>query len=145
MNNKKLTLCLLAATMMLAGCVSSGTKKVTVQKEQLVHHRFVLETVNGQDVPPGVKAPELSFNEDMHISGSMCNQFTGKGSLSEGVLKAKKVAMTKKLCTDPQLNQLDATLSKMLHNGAQVDLTADQLTLADDSDSLIFKLADLVQ
>lgn len=70
-------------------------QKVTVQEDQLVHHRFVLETVNGQDVPPGVKAPELSFNEDMHISGSMCNQFTGKGSLSEGVLKAKKVAMTK--------------------------------------------------
>ena len=53
--------------------------------------------------------------------------------------------MTKKLCVDPQLNKLDATLSKMLHDGAQVDLTEDQLTLADDSDSLIYKLADRVQ
>ena len=145
MNNKKLTLPLLAAGMMLAGCVSLGTHKVTVQEDQLIHHRFVLETVNGKDVPQGVKAPELSFNEDMHLSGSMCNSFTGKGDLSEGVLKAKKIAMTKKLCTDPELNKLDATLSKMLHDGAQVDLTEDQLTLATDSDSLIYKLADRVQ
>lgn len=145
MNNKKLTFSLLAAAMTLSGCVAYGTSKVTVQEDQLIHHRFVLETVNGQDVPPGVKAPELNFDEDMHISGNMCNQFTGKGSLSQGVLTAKKVAMTKKLCVDPQLNKLDATLSKMLHDGAQVDLTEDQLTLADDSDSLIYKLADRVQ
>lgn len=131
--------------MMLAGCVASGTNKVTVQEEQLIHHRFVLETVNGEDVPQGVQAPELNFNEDMHLSGNMCNRFTGKGSLSEGVLKAKKVAMTKKLCTDPKLNQLDATIGKMLRDGAQVDLTENQLTLANDSDSLIYKLADRVQ
>ncbi|EMH4161240.1 heat shock protein HslJ [Pluralibacter gergoviae] len=145
MNNKKLTFAVLVAGMMLASCVSYGTKKVTVQKDQLIHHRFVLETVNGENLPEGVKTPELNFNEGLHISGAMCNQFTGQASLSEGVLKAKKVAMTRKLCTDPQLNQLDATISKMLHDGAQVDLTENQLTLATATDSLIYKLADRVQ
>lgn len=145
MNNKKVSVSLIVAGMLLAGCVSSGTKKVTVQKEQLANHSFVLETVNGKDITPGAKPIMLSFDGDLHISGNMCNQFTGQGKLSEGRLKASKLAMTRKLCVDPQLNELDATLSKILNQGAQVDLTEGQLTLATDSDSLIYKLADSAQ
>jgi heat shock protein HslJ len=140
-NNKKVTVALLAAGMLLAGCVS--TSKVTTQPEQLQHHRFVLESVNGKNVT-SQKPLELSFGEKMHISGNMCNQFTGEGKLSDGKLKVKKLAMTRMMCTDPQLNQLDNTLSAMLHDGVQVDLTENQLTLGTSNDSLVYKLADLV-
>lgn len=136
-----MSVALLAAGMILAGCVS--TSDVTTQPEQLQHHRFVLESVNGKNVT-GQKPMELSFGEDMHISGNMCNQFTGEGKLSDGELKVKNMAMTKMLCTDPQLNQLDKTLSAMLHDGVQVDLTEDQLTLGTSNDSLVYKLADLM-
>jgi heat shock protein HslJ len=141
MNNKKVSVALLAAGMMLAGCVS--TSKVTTQPEQLQHHRFVLESVNGKTVT-SQKPLELSFGEKMHISGNMCNQFTGEGKLSDGELKVKNLAMTRMMCTDPQLNQLDNTLSAMLHEGVQVDLTENQLTLATSNDSLVYKLADLM-
>jgi heat shock protein HslJ len=141
MNNKKVSVALLAAGMMLAGCVS--TSKVTTQPEQLQHHRFVLESVNGKNVT-SQKPLELSFGEKMHISGNMCNQFTGEGKLSDGELKVKNLAMTRMMCTDPQLNQLDNTLSAMLHEGVQVDLTENQLTLATSNDSLVYKLADLM-
>ncbi|MFG6656012.1 heat shock protein HslJ [Scandinavium sp. M-37] len=141
MNNKKVSVTLLAAGMMLAGCVS--TSKVTTQPEQLQHHRFVLESVNGKNVT-SQKPLELSFGEKMHISGNMCNQFTGEGKLSDGELKVKNLAMTRMMCTDPQLNQLDNTLSAMLHEGVQVDLTENQLTLATSNDSLVYKLADLM-
>ncbi|MFP2237443.1 heat shock protein HslJ [Pseudescherichia vulneris] len=141
MNNKKVSVTLLAAGMMLAGCVS--TSKVTTQPEQLQHHRFVLESVNGKTVT-SQKPLELSFGEKMHISGNMCNQFTGEGKLSDGELKVKNLAMTRMMCTDPQLNQLDNTLSAMLHEGVQVDLTENQLTLATSNDSLVYKLADLM-
>lgn len=141
MNNKKVIVALLVAGMLLAGCVS--TRKVTTQPEQLQHHRFVLESINGKNVT-SQKPLELSFGEKMHISGNMCNQFTGEGKLSDGELKVKKLAMTRMMCTDPQLNQLDSTLSAMLHDGVQVDLTENQLTLGTSHDSLVYKLADLV-
>jgi len=141
MSSIKMTVALLAAGMMLAGCVS--TSDVTTQPEQLQHHRFVLESFNGKNVT-SQKPLELSFGEDMHISGNMCNQFTGEGKLSDGGMKVKNMVMTKKLCTDPQLNQLDNTLSAMLQDGVQVDLTEDQLTLGTSNDSLVYKLADLM-
>lgn len=75
---------LVALSIIMTGCVSSG--KVSVKREQLEHHRFVLESVNGKTVT----GPELSFGEDMTVSGKMCNQFTGEGKLSDGELKVKK-------------------------------------------------------
>ncbi|MRS13291.1 heat shock protein HslJ [Enterobacteriaceae bacterium RIT691] len=141
MNRIKMAAGLLASAMVLAGCVS--TSKVTIQPEQLQHHRFVLESVNGQDVNSTTPL-ELSFGENMHISGNMCNQFTAEGKMSDGSLQVQKMAMTRKLCTDPQLNQLDALIGAMLRDGAQVDLTENQLTLATSHDSLMYKLADLM-
>ena len=47
--------------------------------------------------------------------------------------------MTRKLCTEPQLNELDQTIGDMLRKGAQVDLTEDQLTLATADKTLMFK------
>lgn len=54
---------LVALSIIMTGCVSSG--KVSVKREQLEHHRFVLESVNGKTVT----GPELSFGEDMTVSG----------------------------------------------------------------------------
>ncbi len=45
---------------------------------------------------------------------------------------------------NPQLNELDNTISEMLKEGAQVDLTANQLTLATAKQTLTYKLADLM-
>ncbi|MDX6941219.1 heat-inducible protein, partial [Enterobacter kobei] len=42
------------------------------------------------------------------------------------------------------LNTLDATIDKMLREGAQVDLTENQLTLATADQTLVYKLADLM-
>lgn len=121
----------------LTGCVNPG--KASVQKDQLQNHRFVLESVNGAAVKPSAMPPEIAFGEKMAVSGMMCNRFSGEGKLSEGELKVKEMAMTRKLCTDPQRNELDNTISTMLRKGAQVDLTQDQLTLATAETTLMFK------
>jgi heat shock protein HslJ len=121
----------------LTGCVNPG--KASVQKDQLQNHRFVLETVNGTAVKHGGTAPEIAFGEKMAVSGVMCNRFSGEGKLSEGELRVKEMAMTRKLCADPQLNELDNTIGAMLRKGAQVDLTQDQLTLATAETTLMFK------
>ncbi|MGG5838465.1 heat shock protein HslJ [Huaxiibacter chinensis] len=131
-----LTLCSLALT----GCVNPG--KASVQPEQLQGHRFVLETVNGTAVKPATPSPEITFGEKMAVSGVMCNRFNGAGKLSEGELRVKSMAMTRKLCAEPQLNELDQSIGDMLRAGAQVDLTADQLTLATADKTLMFKRAE---
>ncbi|ERA28000.1 heat shock protein hslJ [Escherichia coli UMEA 3899-1] len=125
-----------------SGCVSND--KIAVTPEQLQHHRFVLESVNGKPVTSDKNPPEISFGEKMMISGSMCNRFSGEGKLSNGELTAKGLAMTRMMCANPQLNELDNTISKMLKEGAQVDLTANQLTLATAKQTLTYKLADLM-
>ncbi len=48
--------------------------------------------------------------------------------------------MTRMMCANPQLNELDNTISEMLKEGAQVDLTANQLTLATAKQTLTYKL-----
>ncbi|MFJ5852719.1 heat-inducible protein [Enterobacter cancerogenus] len=129
----------------LAGCVNPG--KASVQPDQLKTHRFVLENIDGKAVtskaaPPEIRfsaQPDISLINNIAVSGVMCNSFNGQGKLSEGELKVKNLAMTRKLCTEPQLNALDQTLSDMLRKGAQVDLTEDQLTLATADKTLMFK------
>ena len=122
---------LVALSLLMAGCVSSD--KIAVTPEQLQHHRFVLESVNGKPVTSDKNPPEISFGEKMMISGSMCNHFSGEGKLSNGELTAKGLAMTRMMCANPQLNER-----------AQVDLTANQLTLATAKQTLTYKLADLM-
>ncbi|AMG94741.1 MULTISPECIES: heat shock protein HslJ [Citrobacter] len=139
----KKVVALVALSLLVAGCVSNG--KVSVSREQLQHHRFVLESVDGKPINATGHPLELSFGEKMMISGNMCNRFNGQASLSDGALKVKEMAMTRMMCADPQLSELDNTLSTMLKQGAQVDLTANQLTLATAEHTLSYKLADLMQ
>lgn len=127
-------------SMALTGCVNPG--KASVQKEQLEQHRFVLESINGTAVKPATPAPEIAFGEKMAVSGVMCNRFSGQGKLSDGELKVKALTMTRKLCAEPQLNDLDHAIGTVLRNGTQVDLTEDQLTLATADTTLVFKRAD---
>lgn len=142
MRNVKTLMALLPVALLLAGCAQNG--KVSVTQEQLLHHRFVLESVNGKALASQDKPLELSFGEGMYVYGNMCNSFNGEGTLSQGTLTVKSLAMTRMMCRDTQLNQLDSTLSTMLRDGAQVDLTGNQLTLATAKDSLVYKLADLM-
>ncbi|ENA0608582.1 heat shock protein HslJ [Enterobacter bugandensis] len=129
----------------LTGCVNPG--KASVQPEQLQNHRFVLENVDGKAVTKTAAQPEISFSalsdislvNNITVSGGMCNRFNGQGKLSEGALTVKTLAMTRKMCSEPQLNELDRTIGDMLRAGAQVDLTEDQLTLATAEKTLMFK------
>jgi len=130
---------LIALSVLLSGCVSSRSN--TIKEEQLADQRFVLETVNGQAVQPAEQMPEISFDKDLRVSGRMCNSFMGQGKLSDGALTVKQMGMTMMLCAEPQRNELDHTINDMLTQGAQVDLTGNQLTLTTANQTLIFKRA----
>jgi len=141
----KKMIALVAISVVLSGCVRSGANNTTVKAEQLMQHRFVLGSVNGQAVDAGDHPPEIRFDKEMKVSGSMCNRFSGQGKLSEGKLTVKNMAMTRMMCIQDQLNALDNTLGNMLSKGAQVDLTGNQLTLITADQTLIYTLADKAQ
>ncbi len=135
---------LMLATMVLAGCAQSGDKAPPVTAQDLQHHRFVLQSVDGKPLTGIKRVPELSFGENMHIAGSMCNRFMGQATLTGDTLKAKGLGMTMMLCVEPQLNELDHMINDMLTTGAQTSLEKQQLTLKTSQHTLVYKLADLV-
>ena len=59
-----------------------------ITAEDLQHHRWVLETINGKPLPEvdgKGKVPELDFGDQMHVSGNLgCNQFNGTAVLRDG-------------------------------------------------------------
>ncbi|CNI95967.1 heat shock protein HslJ [Yersinia aldovae] len=131
---------------LLTGCGMSQSGNDTtrsVTENDLLHHNFVLLSVNGQ-APLKKPAPSIEFGEKMHISGAMCNRFMGQGELKEGVLTAKGLASTRMLCADEQLNQWDALIGEALGNGVKVTLNKGQLTLSNNAHTLIYQQKDWV-
>lgn len=136
----KKTVLLFLISALLAGCVVKESD-VAVTDSQLRNQRFVLQRVDGQSLPAGETPPELAFGEKMQITAKMCNRFMGDASLNNGKLKVSKMATTKTICANSQLNALDSTLGDMLNAGAEVDLTASLLTLATARQSLVYQRA----
>ena len=86
----------------------------------------------------------LEFGENLHVSGAMCNRFFGQGQLRDGVLTVKPLATTRRLCPDEQRNRWDQVIAAVLENGAEVTLSAQQLTLNGSGHTLIYTLRDWV-
>ena len=81
---KKLT-CLALGAALLAGCAQTARQG---DAPQLEHRRYVLESVDGKPVMATQRPLDISFGEQLHVSGGMCNRFMGQGKLDE--LKAQE-------------------------------------------------------
>lgn len=137
---KKMALMLLT-TLALAGCAQTAEQK-TLSAQDLQNHHFVLQSVNGAPfvATESGRVPEISFGENMQLSGSMCNRFFGQATLQGDRLKAENLAMPRMMCAEPELNALDNQLGEMLHQGVQVTLNGQQLTLKNDKNTLVYTL-----
>lgn len=143
-----------AALFVIAACSSGGSemsrldsKIATVQ--ELQHHNYELISINGKAFD-GDKTgrPHIAFGQDMQVTGAMCNNFFGQATLSNrGVLRAKGVGMTRKLCDDTALNDLDTDIAQLLELGAEAVISdnGQYLRLSNTSSQLEFKLADKVR
>lgn len=137
---KKMAL-LVLTTLALAGCAQTAEHK-PLSAQDLENHRFVLQSVNGTPfvAKESANVPELSFGDKLQLSGAMCNRFFGQATLSGDRLKAEGLAMTRMMCGDQQLNELDNQFGQMLSNGAEVNLNGPQLTLKNDQNTLTWTL-----
>lgn len=139
MKKTLLLISLFTLSLVMSGCNKSNK----IQDTDLMHHRFVLIKSNDQEISSDEQA-ELIFGEKMTITGKMCNQFSGQVTLNNDNIKGSGLAMTKMLCSDEQLNQLDYILTQLITNGAEINLTNNQLTLKNNENELIYQLSDLM-
>lgn len=120
-------------------------------KTILAHHNWVIKTVDGQEFPsaspdanPRPK-PNISFDQWPHLSGRICNSYSGQFEVKGDTLTARNVASTMMLCVDESLNRLEGTLHQMLNKGVKVEAKGRTLTLTGDGHELVFELFDYVQ
>lgn len=134
----KKTMLLLLGAMALNGC-SHASHMTGSQPDagQLANRMFILRAVDGQTVTPreGMK-PGISFGDSLKVTGVMCNRFFGQGKLEQGRLSVPQMASTRMMCSDPQLNQWEQTLSAVLLKGADVKLNEKTLTLTGSGHTL---------
>lgn len=139
-------LCMTAMLLAACGAKNSVPDQTSgVSKQDLLHHAFVLASINGKPFVKKERLPSLEFNEGFRVSGAMCNRFTGQAELENGMLTVKQIASTSMLCEDQELNRLEYDFSTMLMSGAAVTLAGKTLTLRRDGYVLEFILRDLVQ
>ena len=136
---------------MLAVLTAACGKKLcggqAITQQDLIHHRFVLVSADGKDFSAKDRVPSIEFNEGLHISGAVCNRFTGQGRLVGNVLTVEQMASTKMLCVDPDLSELESLLARMLSEGAELRLGGDgqRLVIRQGKHKLIYKLSDWIR
>lgn len=145
----KIFLCMLAAGL-ATGCSAEEMKAqppagASVTKEQLLHHNFVLTSIDGKAFTGKEQVPSIEFNEGFHVSGGVCNRFMGQGTLENGVLRIEKMASTMMMCPDQKLNELESTFAAMMGAGAAISLEGKVLTLKEGNRTLVYTLKDYVK
>jgi len=140
----ELLACLLPLIVTLAaGVTMAGDSAITQQ--DILHHRFVLVSVDGKDFSAKEPVPSIEFNEGLRIYGAVCNRFRGQGRLVGNVLTVEQLASTKMLCADPDINELENLLTRMLSEGAELRLDGQRLMVRQGEHELLYKLSDWVR
>jgi heat shock protein HslJ len=139
-------LALCAAAISVVVQADSPTGMVTAS--DLQHHRWILESINGEPLSTGDDdgmIPELDFGEQMHVSGNTgCNRMSGKAELRDGAFLIPNMATTRRMCAPPQ-NELELTMQKVLGNKSDISIDENEnLILATDNVVLRFRLRDWV-
>ena len=135
---------------LLAGCLafSGALAQSDVSAENLQHHRWVLESIDGKP-PPAIsgkgKIPELDFGEQMTVSGNLgCNQFNGTAVLRDGFFLIEAMATTRMMCPPP-FGDIELELQTVLGSESTLSLDAEKnLTLIYADTTLLFRLEDWV-
>jgi heat shock protein HslJ len=124
-----------------------GKAKVVTQGD-LQHHRWVLESINGDKILAAKldgKIPELEIGEQMMASGdSGCNRFQGRAALRRDRFIIDPVASTRMFCK-PGQNDIELLLLQVFAQESIISIDIDKnLILKTDDNLLIFRLQDRV-
>ncbi len=135
------------AVLFLSACMAyNGQHSSTLSYSDLQHHNFVLRTFNGQQITPQNpnKQPNLEFNENQQVSGTVCNSFRGAATMSGNIIKAN-MASTRMMCPDANLNAAEQALHKAFSEGARLSLSGQTLSIRHGGNVFIYQLRDYVR
>jgi heat shock protein HslJ len=143
-----LTIAVVILALSSADLFGVDSDTVFVTESDLRHHRWVLESVNGEALPADAAdgmIPELDFGEQRHVEGNTgCNRFSGRSVLRDGYFFIEAMASTGRLCAPPQ-NELELMVQSVLSQKSLISLDDDNgLTLEAGGVVLRFKLRDWV-
>jgi len=124
-------------------------KAKVVTQGDLQHHRWVLESINGNKIGAAQldgKIPELEIGEQMMASGHLgCNRFHGKAALREDRFIIDPVASTRMFCK-PEQNDIELLLLQVFAQESTISIdAAKNLILITDDSLLKFHLEDRVE
>lgn len=134
-------LLLLLALLLLSACSSTP---VFVQQD-LQHHHWVLDKLDGQPVPSGPdNRPDIEIGEHFTVNGiAGCNRYFGQGHLDENRFWVTSLGSTAMACP-PQLDQIEQAVLATLTEGATLSGSAETLILKGKRHRLEYKLRDWV-
>ncbi|GGA90597.1 hypothetical protein GCM10011369_35900 [Neiella marina] len=152
----RLKLFVLASMWFVWGCASTS-QDITAESgkvpsvEQLVHHHYNLEMVDGvklsdmlgQPLEAG-KRPDIEFQEGLRLAGiAGCNRFMGQGTLERGALSMAPGPSTRMACIG-ELAKVEQLVFTVLNEGALIRIKDQQLILLHQDHTLVYQLADYV-
>lgn len=109
-------------------CTLLGACSAPPTAQQLLHHRYVLQAIDGHPLAkaPRAPTPDLEFGESLWLSASLCGQLSGWATLRLGTLQ-------------PTQRRLET----MLRHGARLTLQGETLELRDAQGSVLrYRLRD---
>ncbi|ELM3721996.1 META domain-containing protein [Edwardsiella piscicida] len=120
-------------TALLCGLLGACSAPPTAQ--QLLHHRYVLQTIDGHPLAATAASraltPDLEFGEGLWISVSLCGQLSGQATLRRDTLRIAALQRTPSPCPDPAWQAAQRRLETMLRHGARLTLRGETLALRD--------------
>jgi heat shock protein HslJ len=127
----------------------TGMADIAVTESDLQHHRWVLESIDGEALQlenTESQLPDLDFGEQMHVSGNTgCNQYSGKAVLRDGFFLIESMIATQRSCSAQQ-NDIELKLQTVLGHESAISLGPNgSLTLRSASSLLVFRLQDWKQ
>ena len=129
------------------GC-SSALAQSEITPQDLQHHRWVLESIDGEPLPDiggRGKVPELDFGEQMTVSGNLgCNNFTGKAVIRDGFFLVESMTSTRMACPQPW-SDIELKVQTVLGSESTATISeSGDLTLESADTVLSFRLSDWV-
>lgn len=118
----------LLAVFALASLAACGDKERPVTEEHLKGRTFVMQSVDGKDMPAMMHLPEVSFDGEMMMSANICNRLRGKAEIVDGKVVVKDMVSTKMACP-PELMEMENSFMKTMNEGWHVIVDGDRASL----------------
>ncbi|MBU3668942.1 MAG: META domain-containing protein [Candidatus Taylorbacteria bacterium] len=117
-----------------------SVKPIGISSDDLKSINGVKLTLTGPGSVP--KMPIWILFKDGNISGSVCNNFSGKISIDPKTKKisAADVVSTMMYCTDEGVSSLESKVLSMLQSNITISISGKNVTVSDGKETLVFTM-----